>query len=251
MSAEKGEIAATIEARLTAMADEKERRHLMRFFKTGSGEYGEGDRFLGVRVPATRAMIKEYRKSVAEDDCELLIRSEYHEVRLAGFLLLIEVFSRARKQKDETRQREIISLYLSLIHRGNNWDLVDMVAPKLLGVWLSDHPEEREILYDLADMEGSLWHQRVSMVTNWMLIRNGDYDDTLRLARKLLHHPHDLIHKATGWMLREVGKRGGMDRMLAFLDLYAPEMPRTMLRYAIEQLPETDRQHYLSLPRRP
>lgn len=240
---------SVIETTLIAMRDDNQANHLMRFFKCGEGEYGEGDRFLGIRCPATREVVKKFRKEVELSDCLMLIESPWHEVRLAGFLLMIEIFNRYKRKKDEEGMQTVVACYLESISRGNNWDLVDMVAPKILGVWLINHPQERGILDDLAAREDSLWHQRVAVVTNWMLIREGIYEDTLRICAKMLNHPHDLIHKASGWMLREVGNRGGLAEELDFLDRFAPVMPRTMLRYAIEKFPEDLRQHYLKLPR--
>lgn len=234
---------------MVAMRDDDQARHLIRFFKCAPGEYGEGDRFLGIRCPQTRALVKQHRKDTELSDCLVLIESPWHEIRLAGFLLMIEIFNRARKKKDNDTMRTVVACYLESIPRGNNWDLVDMVAPKILGIWLILNPDERTILDELAARDDSLWHQRVAVVTNWMLIRDGIYDDTFRIVEKMLSHPHDLIHKASGWMLREVGKRGGMAELLRFLDRYASRMPRTMLRYAIEQFPESLRQHYLHLPR--
>lgn len=239
-----------IVARLVAMGDEAKARHLMRFFKTGPGQYGEGDRFLGVTVPGVRAIVREYRHEVTEDDVMALTASPWHEVRLSGFLSLIEIYERLCRQHSESAARAVVELYLSLVDRGNNWDLVDLVAPKILGHWLVGHPAERHLLGRLAAMDGHLWHQRVAIVATWALIRAGEYDDTLSLARALLRHPHDLIHKAVGWMLREVGKRGGHDELRLFLDDNAAEMPRTMLRYAIERLDEPVRRHYMSLGRR-
>ncbi len=240
-------ISNEIQERLKMLASDSEARHLMRFFKTGPGEYGEGDKFLGVRVPLTREIVKEYKKAVRPDDVRPLIESEFHEVRLTGFLLLIELYKSAKRRKNAEEIRFLVDLYLSYIDRGNNWDLVDMVAPKILGDYLITHPEERTLLHQLAEMEGNLWYQRVAIVSNWMLIRAGIYDDTLRICERYLTHRHDLIHKASGWMLREVGKRGGGDLMLDFLDRHAAEMPRTMLRYAIEQLPEAQRRHYMTV----
>lgn len=235
--------------RLVAMGDEAKARHLMRFFKTGPGQYGEGDRFLGVTVPGVRSIVREYRRVVTEDDVMALTASPWHEVRLAGFLSLIEIYERLCRRHSESGARAVVEMYLSLIDRGNNWDLVDLVAPKILGHRLVEHPAERHLLGRLAAMDGHLWHQRVAIVATWALIRAGEYDDTLSLARALLRHPHDLIHKAVGWMLREVGKRGGHDELRLFLDDNAAEMPRTMLRYAIERLDEPVRRHYMSLGR--
>lgn len=230
---------------MLAMADEVQARHLMRFFKTGKGEYGEGDRFLGVRVPATRALVRDYRKNVSPDDVTSLLASEWHEMRLAGFLLLIEIYQRRKKRGDAEAVRGAVDYYISMLHRGNNWDLVDLVAPKILGDWLVTCREQRRVLYTLAEMDGHLWHQRVAIVATWTLIRACEYDDTLRLCRTLLHHPHDLIHKATGWMLREMGKRGGRPQLLEFLNEHATVMPRTMLRYSIEHLDSDLRRHYM------
>ena len=236
-----------IEGLMRELGDEAQARHLMRFFKCGPGEYGEGDRFLGIRCPQTREIVKRYRHEAELADTLRLVESPWHEIRLSGFLLMIEIFNRYRKKKDEEGMHTTVACYIESIPRGNNWDLVDMVAPKILGVWLIDHPEERELLDRFAAMDDSLWHQRVAVVTNWMLIRDGIYADTFRIAEMMLHHPHDLIHKATGWMLREVGKRGGMTQLLDFLDRYATTMPRTMLRYAIEKFPDPLRRHYLTL----
>lgn len=236
-----------IDRRMRALANEVEARHLMRFFKTAPGEYGEGDIFLGLRVPMTRAIVKEFRNQVDMADIQPLVDSPYHEIRLAGLLLLVELYSRLKKSKDKDGQRRLVEYYLSIIERGNNWDLVDLVAYKILGDWLIANPADRSILDKLAEMDGNLWHQRVSIVSTMALICNGEFDDTFRIALKLKSHPHDLIHKAVGWMLREVGKRGGRSELLAFLDLHAPSMPRTMLRYAIEHLPPDLRRHYLTL----
>lgn len=244
-----GPVHEAIVARLVAMGDEAKARHLMRFFKTGPGQYGEGDRFLGVTVPGVRAIVREYRREVTEDDVMALTASPWHEVRLAGFLSLIEIYERICRQHSESGACAVVEMYLSLVDRGNNWDLVDLVAPKILGHRLVAHAAERPVLARLAAMEGHLWHQRVAIVATWALIRAGEYDDTLSLARALLRHPHDLIHKAVGWMLREVGKRGGHDELRLFLDDNAAEMPRTMLRYAIERLDESVRRHYMSLGR--
>lgn len=230
---------------MLAMHDSSQATHLMRFFKCAPGEYGEGDRFLGIRCPQTREIVKRYRREAELSDCLVLVESPWHEIRLAGFLLMIEIFNRYRK--DDDARRSVLACYLDSIERGNNWDLVDMVAPKILGKWLCGHPEDRHILDDLAHRDDSLWHQRVAVVANWMLIREGIYSDTFRIVDMMLYHPHDLIHKASGWMLREVGKRGGQDELIRYLDNTATKMPRTMLRYAIEQFPEPLRQHYLRL----
>lgn len=238
-------VAEEIESRMTALRDDAEALHLMRFFKCGKGEYGEGDRFLGIRVPRTREVVKEYRNSAEIPDTLRLVNSPWHEVRLAGFLLMKEIYKR-RKKHSEQDARIVVDSYLASLDRANNWDLVDLSAD-ILGDWLVTHPEDRHILYGLSDMHGNLWHQRVAIVATFMLIRNGEYSDTFAIAERYLTHSHDLIHKATGWMLRETGKRGGHGELCGFLDRHAPKMPRTMLRYAIEKFPEPQRQYYLEM----
>lgn len=234
-----------IEQQLRALGSEEQARHLMRFFKTAPGEYGEGDRFLGVRVPDTRRTIHAWRGKVSLSDVSALLASEWHEVRLAGFLLLVEMYSSCIRHGSDGRH--IVDYYLSMLHRGNNWDLVDVVAPKILGDWLVRNPSGRQVLFSLAEQDGQLWHQRVAIVSTWTLIRTGQMEEAIMLCEHFLTHSHDLIHKACGWMLREIGKRGGMSRLLLFLDSYAAVMPRTMLRYSIEQLPLGQRRHYMSL----
>ena len=238
-------IAEEIITRYLKISDPKEALHLARFFKTGEGEYGAGDRFLGVRVPATRNIVKEYRDTADIESCLRLVKSEWHEIRLSGFLLLIELYRKAKKRKDLQTAEEIVKIYIKHISYGNNWDLVDLVCGHILGDWLIDHPEKRNLLDEFAELGNSLWHQRVAIVSTLSLIRNGEFSDTVRISKKFLTHKHDLIHKATGWMLREMGKRGGYEELIAFLDRYAKVMPRTALRYSIERLPEDMRQHYL------
>lgn len=239
-------IAEDITDKMIAMRDDVQARHLMRFFKCDKGEYGEGDCFLGIRVPVTRSIVKEYRNKVMLEDAVRLTESPWHEVRLAGFLLMVELY-RSGKKQSEGSAKKVLDCYLESLGRANNWDLVDLTAAYILGDWLVSHPEDRYILDRLSDMAGCLWHQRVAIVANWMLIRNGMFDDTFRIAKIYLNHPHDLIHKATGWMLREVGKHGGIDELCLFLDDNATKMPRTMLRYAIERFPEELRMHYLKM----
>ena len=237
--------AEEITQRFLSLTNAKEAQHLAKFFKTGVGEYGYGDKFLGIRVPVTRSIVKEYKSVIDIDTCVILVQSEWHEIRLAGFLLLIELYRKAKKQKDFPKAEEIVKVYISLIPRGNNWDLVDLVCGYILGDWLIYNPQERYLLDKFADSNESLWHQRVAIVSTFSLIRAGQYADTIRISRKFLTHKHDLIHKATGWMLREMGKRGGYDNLISFLDRYAASMPRTALRYSIEKLPEDLRQYYL------
>ena len=237
--------AKEITQRFLSLKNVQEAKHLARFFKTSEGEYGYGDKFLGIRVPATRTLVKEFKDFTGIEDCVTLIKSEWHEIRLAGFLLLIELYRKVKKQKDFSTAEEIVKIYISLIPFGNNWDLVDLVCGNILGDWLIDHPQQRYILDEFVEMNESLWHQRVAIVSTFSLIRAGQYSDTIRLSKKLLSHKHDLIHKATGWMLREMGKRGGYIHLVSFLDEYAHVMPRTALRYSIEKFPEDLRQYYL------
>lgn len=239
--------AENIAFELQALQDERQARHLSRFFKTGKGEYGDGDRFLGIKVPDTRAVVKKYRKDISLQDIMQLINSPWHEVRLAGFLLLVELYKKAIKDKDKDKEkiRKFVEFYIENIDKGNNWDLVDLVCEYILGDWVNRNPEEEYILIQLADKEGYLWHQRVAIVSTLTLIRAGKFDITFIIAEKFLSHSHDLIHKATGWMLREVGKRGGKEELVKFLENNKSLMPRTMLRYAIERFPEQKRQYFL------
>jgi 3-methyladenine DNA glycosylase AlkD len=214
---------------------------LSRFFKTGPGQYGEGDRFLGIKVPVTREVVKACWRETGFDDLEECIASEYHELRLAALLALVAIFSHARKNPE--MQKACVDFYLSHTDRINNWDLVDLSCYPLLGQWLLD--KDRGILYDLARNGKTLWEQRIGIVSTMTFIRNGQLEDTFAIADILLHHPHDLIHKAVGWLLREAGKRdkAALD---AFLQDRYRTMPRTMLRYAIEKYPESERLSYLS-----
>ncbi len=233
---------------MTLAALRKELRHQasaeraagsQRFFKTGPGEYGEGDQFLGLSVPQTRALVPQ-TDALSEDDVLTLLHSEWHEERLIALFILIRRFGKARK--NEPAQQHLIELYLANTRWINNWDLVDTSAPHLLGAWLLKR--DRSVLDRLA-ASASLWEQRISVLTTQAFIRAGDFADTLRLCERFLPHPHDLMHKACGWMLREVGNRD--ERMLrSFLDQHVANMPRTMLRYSIEKLPETDRKGYLA-----
>ena len=213
---------------------------LSRFFKTGPGEYGEGDLFLGIKVPVTRSVVKDCWKGTSFEDLEECLASGYHEVRLAGLLTLVEIFSHSRK--DPLVQEHCIGFYLAHTERINNWDLVDLSCYQLLGSWLMD--KDRSLLYDLARNGKSIWEQRIGIVSTMAFIRKGQLDDTFAIADILLDHPHDLIHKATGWLLREAGKRDG-SALREYLATRYMNMPRTMLRYAIEKVPEEERQQYL------
>ena len=241
--------------RILACADPSQVEGLARFFKTGPGQYGEGDRFLGIKVPVIRSVVKAcWREMVPEPgqkagfpELEECIGSEYHEVRLAALLTLVEIF----KHEKGLRQ-PCIDFYLAHTAGINNWDLVDLSCYSLLGEWLLD--KDRTVLYTFARSGKTLWEQRIGIVSTMTFIRHRQLDDTFAIADILLHHPHDLIHKAVGWLLREAGK---CDKAVLEAFLLGPDgstcekapryrtMPRTLLRYAIEKFPETERQAYL------
>ena len=229
--------AKAVQRALRAVASEKKAAILRRFFKTGPGEYGEGDRFLGVVVPALRRVACANRELPASD-LDALLDSPIHEERLVALLILVEQFERA----EVAGRRRILRFYLARLDRVNNWDLVDLSAPKILGVHCVEHPEP-DVLLRLA-RSPDLWRRRVSIVSTFTLIRAGQVGPTLDLAEVLLGDPHDLLHKACGWMLREVGKREEA-ALTGFLDRFASRMPRTMLRYAIERMPEAQRRDRL------
>lgn len=218
---------------------------LSRFFKCGPGQYGEGDKFLGIKVPITREIVKSTWKEVTFEDLEECISSEYHELRLAALLTLIEIFSHSKKKPEV--QQDCIDFYLSHTTFINNWDLVDLSCYPLLGVWLLD--KDRTLLYDLARNGKTIWEQRIGIVSTMTFVRAGQLDDTFSIAELFLNeneHLHDLLEKAVGWLLREAGKRDS-ERLANWLYPRASSMPRTMLRYSIEKFPETERQHYLKL----
>ncbi len=230
----------TLLSRMFSKADPSQVDGLSRFFKTGPGQYGEGDKFLGIKVPVTRSVVKECWKSVGFQDLKECISNEYHEVRLAALLALVEIFSHSKKNPDTRRQ--CVDFYLAHTNHINNWDLVDLSCYPLLGEWLLD--KDRALLYDLARNGKTIWEQRIGIVSTMTLIRHGQLQDTFNIADILLHHTHDLIHKAVGWLLREAGKRDKA-ALESWLGPRFREMPRTMLRYAIERFPEEDRLRYL------
>ena len=239
---------------MESLRSEKQRQVLMRFFKTGPGEYGEGDEFLGLKVPQTRQIVKLTGGDLPLEEVPELLMSPWHEVRLCGLLLMVARFEKlATKRLADDEQAimgrdEIVRMYLHHAERANNWDLVDLSAPKILGHWLSLPSrlgDKRAIVDELASSD-NLWRQRMSMVCTWKTTQQGDPSWCLRYAEVHLHHPHDLMHKAVGWMLREVGKRCGMDLLCQFLERHAHEMPRTALRYAIEKMSPEERQYWLN-----
>lgn len=228
--------AADIATRLQALGDPVRAQVLQRFFKTAPGEYAHGDVFLGLYVPEIRALAKEYQ-ALPLSEIEELLRASVHEARLLALLIMV----RAYKHGDESQQERIYHLYLGNTRHINNWDLVDLSAPPIVGAHLEHR--SRAPLYALARSD-LLWDRRISIMATFHFIKAHEFGETLRIAEHLLKDPHDLIHKAVGWMLREVGKR---DRSTeeAFLKKHYTIMPRTMLRYAIEKFPEDLRQRYL------
>ncbi|KGL55151.1 DNA alkylation repair protein [Porphyromonas sp. COT-052 OH4946] len=215
---------------------------MQRFFKTAPGKYAEGDLFLGISVPDIRAYEKVHRPWTVKT-LALLLERPYHEVRHLALIGMTELYRRTRSE--EVRE-ELLASYLSHTAMINNWDLVDVSAPGIVGEYVHAHPIEGNPLLDRLADSSSLWEQRIAMVANWRLIRYGEYEATIRIAERLLHHPHDLIHKAVGWMLREMGKKQE-SLLFAFLDKHAATMPRTALRYALEKLPSDLRSYYLSV----
>lgn len=224
---------------LQSVASTEKATHLSRFFKTGPGEYGEGDRFLGIPVPLTRNIAKANIDTPLEE-LQILLHSPWHEARLCALLILVERFKK-KKTTDEERCN-IYQFYLKNTRHCNNWDLVDLSCPTIVGGYLLHQPDHR-LLYRLAESD-NLWEQRIAIVSTIALIRHDQFDDTLALSMKLMNHKHDLMHKAVGWMLREIGKRN-RDVLSEFLDEYATRLPRTALRYAIEHYPEEERQAFL------
>ncbi|NTW15011.1 MAG: DNA alkylation repair protein [Candidatus Moranbacteria bacterium] len=229
----------TVLNRLRERASSEKAQVLSGFFKTGEGQYGEGDIFLGVTVPEIRKISKEFF-DLPFPEVSKLLASRYHEARMAGLLILTYAYAKA----DEDRRTAIFDFLLSRRVAMNNWDLVDVIAPKTIGVYLTKRKKERNILYTLAESD-NLWERRIAIVSTFSFIREGDFSDTLAIAEMFLDDRHDLIHKAAGWMLREVGKRD-ISVLRTFLDAHASRMPRTMLRYAIERLPDWERKRRMA-----
>lgn len=236
--------AEDIEETMLGMADAKKAKILMGFFKTGKGEYGEGDSFLGITNPQTRLVVKEAWKDTSLDEAKKLVKSKWHEVRLCGLLILVEKFEKALKKKNEQECEAIYKLYISLHKYINNWDLVDLTAPRIVGGWSLSHPED-SLMDEWIMADKTLWQQRISIVSCWLPIRKGVLSPALERAKMLLSSKEDLLHKASGWMLREVGKHGGMTLLEEFLEANVKAMSSTMLRYAIEKMDESERQMWL------
>lgn len=231
--------AENVKNQLLKLGDPVRAVHSLRFFKTGKGQYGEGDKFIGCTVPQTRSVAAMYT-NLTLNDVSKLLNDEIHECRLCALVILTNKYSKA----NELERYEILNFYLANTKRINNWDLVDISAHKIVGEWFKNR-EDRSLLQELANSK-LLWDQRIAIVTTYTFIRNNDFNETLMLSEKFLTHKHDLMHKACGWMLREVGKRDEAT-LTYFLDKHAHHMPRTMLRYTIEKFPEELRKHYLNI----
>ncbi len=225
-----------IRKKISALSNTERAEFSQRFFKTGPGEYGEGDIFLGLSVPQMRTLAKEYR-AVSIEDVLVLLQSAIHDERAIAIFILVQAFAKG----DEVKKRQIYELYLQQTRFINNWDLVDCSAAQIVGAFLLN--KNRKPLYTLAKSK-SLWDRRISIIATFHFIRQHEFSETLTIAGMLLTDKEDLIHKAVGWMLREVGKRN-LDVEEAFLIEHYEKMPRTMLRYAIEKFPEARRQMYL------
>jgi 3-methyladenine DNA glycosylase AlkD len=223
-------------ASLRKIADPKTAEHSQRFFKTGKGEYGEGDRFLGIRVPVLRKYAKQYR-DLKLTEIKKLIKSEYHEERLCALFLLVDKYQRGQEEEKST----IYNFFMKSTKFINNWDLVDISAPHIPGDYLEK--KDKKPLYDFA-LSRDLWKRRIAIISTFHMIRKNSFDDALKISEILVKDKEDLIHKAVGWMLREIGNRD-MNSEKGFLKKYYKKMPRTMLRYAIEKFPEVERKRYL------
>ena len=222
---------------IRALANKEIAKHSLRFFKTAKGEYGHGDIFLGVRTPQIRLIAKKHI-GISTTEMKTLIKSKYHEERLLGLIILVNKYSKA---KDEKSKNQLYKIYVSSFKYVNNWDLVDVTCPHIIGKHLMDN--NRSILYSWAKSD-DLWTKRIAIVSTHWFIRKNDLQDTFKIAEMLLNDEHDLIHKAVGWMLREAGKRD-LEKEEIFLKKHYKNMPRTMLRYSIEKFPEPKRQKYL------
>jgi 3-methyladenine DNA glycosylase AlkD len=229
---------------LLLLANKEIAEHSQRFFKTGKGEYGESDIFLGIRVPVLRKLVNKYR-GISLEEVSKLLHSKFHEERLLAVLILVHLFKNRSGTLDESGtydgQKQIYNLYLDNIEFINNWDIVDISAGNIVGAYL--HQKDKALLYRLVKSQ-NLWERRISIISTFYFIRQNEFDDTLKIAEILLNDKEDLIQKAVGWMLREVGKRE-IEIEEEFLQEHYMKMPRTMLRYAIEKFPETKRKMYL------
>ena len=250
--------AKEIISQMESLQNETQRIILMSFFKTAPGQYGFGDEFLGLKVPQTRSIVRSVATDLSLDEVPELLLSRWHEVRLCGLLVLVERFKKLSTKRMENNENAIqgrdaiVDMYLRYAKLANNWDLVDLSAPEILGHWLllpTRLGDKTKVIDQLAG-SSCLWEQRMSMVCTWKTTQQGDPSWCLRYAEKHLLHPHDLMHKAVGWMLREMGKRISMDLLREFLCQHVHEMPRTTLRYAIEKMDEKERKEWMKMDKR-
>jgi 3-methyladenine DNA glycosylase AlkD len=222
---------------------------LERFFKTGKGEYGEGDLFFGITVPESRKIAKKY-KEIAFTEIEKVLNSKYHEARLVAILILVAKYRDASKQKNVIEQKKVYNFYLKHTKNINNWDLVDLSAHYIVGDFLYHNKNKDNEIIEITILEKlakskNLWERRIAIISTFAFIYKGEYQDTIKITKMLMNDKHDLINKACGWMLREIGKRVSEVPLIKFLDEYGTKIPRTMLRYAIERLPDEKRLYYL------
>ncbi len=243
-------VAADLVSQFMSLRNAEQAAHLARFFKTGPGQYGEGDKFLGIKVPVTRALVKQYAAELTPAVYALLTASEWHEIRLAGFLLMVRHAAQAEKKKDLKTLRFIVTLYDKHLERANNWELIDLSVRDIMGSYWRCSGEGRTTRKQFLEQwagSGKLWRERAAIVATYATIRLGSLDETFWLAQYFINHPHDLIHKAIGWMLREAGKFS-RDALRAFLAEYHTRLPRTALRYAIEHMDESERKQWMARP---
>ena len=234
---------SAIKKDLHKLGSPKRAKLSQRFFKTGKGEYGEGDIFLGIKVGPQRTTAKKYAQILTINETEKLLHSKIHEHRLVAILILIDKYKKAKKTGEEKTQRRIYKMYLANTKWINNWDLIDLSASHIVGDYLADRKQERNILRKLAK-SNILWERRIAVISTFYFIRDSDFKDSLEIAEMLVQDKHDLIHKAVGWMLREIGKRNQAVEE-KFLRRHYKIMPRTMLRYSIERFPEKKRKFYM------
>jgi len=248
-----------VELELLKKSDKEKAKFSQGFFKTGKGEYGEGDIHLGIKVPIVREIAKEFY-GLNLEELQKLLESPIHDCRQIALFILIKKYETLKKQKSQNKnelqeikksKKEIFDFYLKNTENINNWDLVDLSAPNIIGDYLLDKKSERKVLYKLAKSNKKgrngfcwLWEKRIAILATFAFIKNNEFEDTLKLAEQYLTEKHDLMHKASGWALREVGKKDEKV-LIQFLDKHVKEMPRTMLRYSIERLNEKKRKYYL------
>lgn len=230
---------AALKNDLREKATEERAKNALWFFKTGKGEYGEGDVFIGISNPDLRAVCKHY-KHLDFDDLQDLLDDKIHEFRFAALIIMVEQYKKANAEK----RKQLFDFYLKNLHNINNWDLVDCSCRDIVGFYLYD--KDRSLLDEMAEID-HLWTQRVAIISTSYFIGKGEFGDTLRISKSLLHHKHDLIHKAVGWMLRECWKRGGQAIVEQFLTENIQQIPRTALRYSIEKMSEEQRKYFLAL----